>query len=489
MKRGKTLGLLTLVLLLLVGGTVLAKNQTAKVTEPEEEERAVLYEEDTGLLSALSWTKDGETVTLVKNGEDWNWKEDPDFPLSNTKAEMLVSALTGLRAEKTIDRPEALSVYGLDEPALQITVTADTETSFRIGSGKSLDGYHYLSNGDGKVYLVDENLTERFSCGIYDLIRKESLPDMSKTLSMKVLSKVQNYEIDHLEDSGIDYTDQYEWFLKEEDGWLTLDSSLTEDFADQVRILAWQECVDYRADDAALAEYGLDQPAVTVELRYTEDRQEATEILAEDGNPIYDTVEEEKTFLLEIGDYADASCCYARIAGSAMVYKISSSVCDALLYMSYDELRPKDVIRLDTEELTEIEVTLDGKIHTFRKGRKNAADETENGGAETIYLLEGEETAFADVLNSLQGMLSDRYADGETPKREAVLSLVFHRENEKHPRTELVFYSYDSSDCLVTLDGKSTVFVDRYSVNSLVDRIRSLTGGEGVQTSGQETEE
>ncbi|MCR5089229.1 MAG: DUF4340 domain-containing protein [Oscillospiraceae bacterium] len=374
MSRGKKLGLLLMILLLLTVGTLLTENRTAEVTEAETEEDTVLFDAAAETLSSLSWTWEGETITLLKDGENWSCGADPDFPLSSAKTEALVKALYGLRAEKTIDKPGNLSEYGLDAPVMSITVSADTETTFEIGSGSSLDGYLYVSKGDGRVCLVDESLKESFSCGLYDLVRKESLPDMSDMTCLSVDSEVGNYEIAHIEDSGIAYTDQYEWFLKNGDGWLTLDNTQAEEFVDQIRFLAWQECVDYRADETALISYGLDEPAVTAEILYTESRQLETDILADDGKPICDTVAEEKSFVLEIGDYVD-SFCYARLAGSPMVYKIAASVCDSLLYMSYDELRPGDVILLDRDELTEAEVTVDGESHTFTKSRETVSDE------------------------------------------------------------------------------------------------------------------
>ncbi|MCR5089230.1 MAG: hypothetical protein K6C08_06960 [Oscillospiraceae bacterium] len=79
------------------------------------------------------------------------------------------------------------------------------------------------------------------------------------------------------------------------------------------------------------------------------------------------------------------------------------------------------------------------------------------------------------MLNTLSGMVSASFADGEVPKRDAELSFRFRRDNEQYPETELIFYTYDNSRCLVTLDGESTVYVSRSSVTELADQIRQLT--------------
>lgn len=60
-----------------------------------------------------------------------------------------------------------------------ITVTAEAETTIDIGDETSLDGLRYVSIGDGNVYLVSSDLLTNFSYGLYDLVAKETLPDMS----------------------------------------------------------------------------------------------------------------------------------------------------------------------------------------------------------------------------------------------------------------------------------------------------------------------
>ena len=474
MKRGMKLALLCLALLALIGGTLLARRLTAKIDAPLKESAHTLYTLDYDALTELSWTEAGETLTLSRDEDGWHFEGDPALPLSAAKAESLAGALSEITALKTVEKPEALSVYGLEEPSCVITVTAGEEKSFLIGSEESMDGYSYLSDGDGKVYLVDSSLAESFACGRFDLVLKETVPSMTELSALRVFSEVQDYEIDHIEDSGIAYTDDYEWFLRDGDAYLTLDSYQAENLVDKLRLLAWKSCVDYKADEAALSAYGLDAPTVRAEIDYSLETRVATDIIATDGDPVYETVKEEKSFVLEIGDYTDSGACYARLAGSPLVYTIDASVCDALLYMSYEAMRPDDVILLDASELESVTVTLDGESHVFKKDIKTVTDESGERGTETVWLLAEDETAFQDVLYTLNSMVSTELAGGEEPKRSAELSFVFKRGSASHPETELIFYPYDSASCLVTLDGQSTVFVSRYSVTELTEQLRQL---------------
>ena len=477
MKRGKKLGLMVAFLLFLVGATFLTRNMTAEVaTDVEEDTSVLLYTLDEEKLTALTWDYDGETITLCKKDDDWTWKEDENFPVNSTKAENLVKVLDSVNAELTIEKPDDPAQYGLDNPRCTITVQTQDETVFQIGTEKSMDGLSYLTIGDGKVYLVSSALADAFSVGLYDLVQKESIPSMSQLDSMIVTSEVQEYEIDHIENSGIAYTDSYEWFLKDEDGYLILDNTLASGFADKIRNLSWQSCVDYRADADNLASYGLDHPVATVEMHYTQSTQVETNLKADDGDPIYETVEEEKIFALEIGAYADSGC-YARIAGSPMVYLVSSSLSDDLLYMDYDDLRSDDVILLDYSALTGVEVTVEGQTACFEKVSRVVTDDEETT-VETVYLLDGEEKEIEDILRTASSIVSTGFADKVEAKRTPEISFAFTQENESHPHFELVFYPYDSSYCLVTLDGESTVFVSRYDVDQLKVQLTERINGE-----------
>ncbi|MBQ3374301.1 MAG: DUF4340 domain-containing protein [Oscillospiraceae bacterium] len=478
MKRGKKLGLMVVFLLFLVGATILTRNMTAEVaTDVEEDTSILLYTLDEEKLTALTWEYGGETITLCKKNDEWMWEEDENFPVNPTKAENLVKVLDSVNAELTIEKPDDPAQYGLDNPQCTITVQAQEKTVFQIGTEKSMDGLSYLTMGDGKVYLVSSALADAFSAGLYDLVQKESIPSMSQLDRMIVTSEVQEYEIDHIEDSGIAYTDSYEWFLKDGDGYLILDNSLASGFADKIRNLAWQSCVEYQADADNLASYGLDHPAATVEMHYTQSTQVETNLKADDGDPIYETVEEEKIFVLEIGDYADSGC-YARIAGSSMVYLVSSSLSDDLLYMDYDDLRPDDVILLDYSVLTGVEVTVEGQTACFEKVSRAVTDDEEETTVETVYLLDGEEKEIEDILRTVSSFVSAGFADEVEAKRTPEISFTFTQESETHPRFELVFYPYDSSYCLVTLDGESTVFVSRYDVEQLKDQLTERINGE-----------
>lgn len=285
MKRGKKLLLLTLVLVV-VAGAALAALKFMPDEEVEETESISVLTLDAESITGLAWSYGDESLSFVCDGSVWSYSEDADFPLDTSYMSAMTSAVSDISAEKVIEEASDLAEYGLDEPVCSITVTAEAETTIDIGDETSLDGLRYVSIGDGNVYLVSSDLLTNFSYGLYDLVAKETLPDMSELVSFSVERASGTLVIDYLEGSDLAYTDRYTYFAEDGDGWLSLDSELAENFVAQITGLTWGDCVDYKADLKTLGNYGLDSPAVTVTVNYIETTEVETNETDEDGEPV-----------------------------------------------------------------------------------------------------------------------------------------------------------------------------------------------------------
>ena len=123
-------------------------------------------------------------------------------------------------------------------------------------------GLRYVSVGDGNVYLVSSDLLTNFSCGLYDLVSMEALPDMSDLVSITVERPSGTLAIDCLEDGGYGLTDRYMYFAEDGGEYTALSNELAYSFIYQVTGLSWGSCVDYKAEPKTLGDYGLDTPSV-----------------------------------------------------------------------------------------------------------------------------------------------------------------------------------------------------------------------------------
>lgn len=470
MKRSRKLISMFLVLVVLVGATFLVMKLNPENEVEEEAEETVIFSLDPDTITAITWDY-SEEVSFEKTDDGWEYTADSVFPLEESYLETMVDTLTEITSSKTIENVEDWDEYTLEVPVCEIHVTAgDTDYTLKIGEQTSMTGERYCSIGDGNAYLVDSAVLDAFSYGLYDVLEMETIPTMSNITSMKLESGNQSYEIDYLEDSGLAYADAYVWFM---DG-QALDTELTEALLDTVRNLSWEACAHFHVAD--FAAYGLDEPAAIVTIDYTRTLNIDTGEIDDEGNTVYDTELDDETFVLSLGQTADGTC-YARIGDSAMVYKVDAGVLDTLCYTTEAELQPDEVLLMDWENVTSMDITLDGEVYTVTKSTKTVTDDEGNTSEETAYLLNGAEIDGGDIESAVDALTFSGYAAGLTPERSEEIRILIHRDRETFPEVELAIYQYDSSQCLVTLDGEATVFANRETVVDLVETVNSLVLG------------
>lgn len=467
MKRGKKLLALLLLLALILGAAYAATLLTPEAVEEEKTTYTTVFALDTEEVTQIGWDY-SEPLSFTKEGDTWVYDADSAFPLDTAFLDTMLDSLKEIQSSKTIEAVEDWDQYTLEVPVCEVTVTAGGTThTIKIGEETTLGGERYLSIGDGNAYLVDSSILDAFRYGLYDVLKMESIPDMRDVLGMTVVSGNGDYEIQRLENSGLAYSDEYVWFLGEK----PLDTELTEKLLRYVTDMSWQECVNYNAED--LSKYGLDAPAAAITIRYLETVQAATNETDSDGNTVYETREQEKTYTLEIGSEAKEGY-YVRIKDSRMVYLIPTNVAETLLYTTYSELLPDDVLLMDWDAVKTMEITLDGETYAIERSLETVTDDEGNETEKVVYRLDGQEVDAASIPEALDDLTSTGYATGLTPERGEEIRFVIKREHATFPEVELVIYQYNSTSCLVTLNGEATVFVARDAVVSLVEKVNAL---------------
>lgn len=469
MKRWKKLLLLSLCLALLTAGVYGASRLEAEPAAQTGEGGDKLLSFDAEQASSLS-ISGADSLLFEKSGGSWSYTGDESFPLSEGRVTALLTELADISAEKTIEEPEALEQYGLAQPLLKIGLSAGESLELHIGNESPVDGFRYVSVGDGKVYLVSGDIYDTFSLSLLDMAEKEVLPAMDNILCFTVSSGDKSYELVYLEDSGLAYSDEYVWFLHDGEDYLALDTVAADSLVSSVAGLSWGDCVSYRADAAELAAWGLAEPALRVEIDYMESVKTDTGMKASDGGAIYDERQQEQSFTLEIGAYSESGC-YARIAGSQMVYLIDASICDSLIHAGYESLQPDEVLVMDFEEVTALDIELSGESYSLR--RSSASEAGDDGGDVNIWTLDGRPADIQSALDQLCLMIPSSKGGLKTPEGEAELLLVFHRDRESFSRVELAFYRYDSDSCLVSLNGEARLLVDRSGVSSVISSLEA----------------
>ncbi|MBI3909411.1 MAG: DUF4340 domain-containing protein [Armatimonadetes bacterium] len=150
---------------------VIAQSQVNefKNQKPEDlrDKQILAVDRDSARRIALR-TQAGETVLEKKGQDEWELTSPFRAKAGKYEATGLIENLTPLRAQRFVaDNPPSLTQYGLDQPALTVTVTDKNGTHTLLfgrqapaPQGKKTNGapergYYCVRSGDATVFLVD----------------------------------------------------------------------------------------------------------------------------------------------------------------------------------------------------------------------------------------------------------------------------------------------------------------------------------------------
>lgn len=284
-------------------------------------------------LTGLSLTNGQGELSFTKAEDAWQYDGDDAFPADQEAVEDLAEQIGSLAAIRVINDPEDLPAYGLDEPALQATVTAGDGTAVTLLLGDVSDSYCYAKRTDSDtVYTVSTDLPENLeSLELLDLAAIPDFPDLgTDTISSLTwesggttltLTKTET-ETAGTEngDSSADASSSSE---ETEPAWdvngtaIPSDNSAFTSLMAQISSLAFDACYDYKGEAETLAECGLDTPVGVLTVTYGEDETLTIIIGALDGT----------------GDSY-----YAQLSGDPGVYLLSADSVDTLISLSAQEL-------------------------------------------------------------------------------------------------------------------------------------------------------
>ena len=215
-------------------------------------------------ITSLSWNN-GDTFLSFSAGEDgvWRWDGDEDFPLDTTILNSMLSALSPVTPVKSFPAGESLSAYGLANSALSLTAGYQDGTELQLTFGaQAPDGTgHYMLRGDepGTVYVVSSAIPYAMDTAVYDMMVLPELPTMSTITSISLRSG----ERELLATS----TDVGAWLCGEED----VSGSITA-LVNILSSMTLRRCENFKPSADGLAFWGMDAPAVTVQVCYDEDQ-------------------------------------------------------------------------------------------------------------------------------------------------------------------------------------------------------------------------
>lgn len=394
-------------------------------------------------LTAVSWTKEGSSLSFTKEDDTWQDASDADFPVDQDKMSEFLEHFESVHASFIIEDVQDFAQYGLDNPSCTITFTsADGDTTIQMGDYSTMDEKRYLTLGDGTVYLVDDDLEQYIATDRDDLMRQDNVPEYD-TLDGIVATGETAFTVEHHPDEDLTYTDAYEYYLNENGSYKALSTTKVEDFMATLKDLDRTDYATYTADDSVLADYGLDAPAVTFTVTTT----------AED---------EQQSFSLAFGKKGDD--CYMRMDDSPIIYKVDADTySDSIAAAGYDTLRPDEVLSLNWDDVQSIDFTVDDVTYTVEK----------NGDT---YKIGEDVVEFDDVKSAVDALTVNEF-NSESPAKKQETAFTVHLDNDAYPTLTVTIYQYDGDNCLVQLDGTTLGFVSRSLVVDLTEAVNAIALG------------
>lgn len=82
----------------------------------------VISSVDSGQITAISYEKDGKSLSFRKEDGTWYNAEDKSFPVDQDSLTTMTNALGAVSATRKLDSPGRFVGYGLDSPVLTVDI-------------------------------------------------------------------------------------------------------------------------------------------------------------------------------------------------------------------------------------------------------------------------------------------------------------------------------------------------------------------------------
>lgn len=454
MKRTKRIYVLLCVLLVACGVTF-GVSSYEKQKEAIKNSDEIILQIDRETVQALSWENETDKLAFHKE-ETWLYDEDEAFPVDEEKIGELLEVFQEFGVSFVIEDVEDFGQYGLDDPVGTIQIKTEAETyEILLGDFSKMDSQRYVSIGDGKVYLVKNDPLDYFDAVLKDMIAHDELP-VFEQVSQVQFAGTEHYQITYEEDSSHSYCDSDVYFTEQDAAVLPLDTTLVDGYLQTMSQLELTDYVTYQASEEDVKACGLDEPELSVTVQYTTTDEEEKET--------------EGTVTLHIGrdpkeqEKEEEITAYARVGESKIIYQIPGNQYEELMKASCDDLRHQEIFTADSDDISQIDISLEGKDYTITAEGKD--------DKKTYYYQEEEleTTALSDALYALR---ADRFTE-EAPTQKEEISLKIHLENENFPEVAIQLYRYDGQNCLAAVDGEPVALVARSQVVDLIEAVNEI---------------
>ena len=289
----------------------------------EEEEKADtegLLGISTDEITGITYTYEGEKISLTKKDDTWQYAKDSAFAMNQTLASAMADTMAESQIERKISEDEVdMASFGLETPDLTVTVTEENGDShvFSIGDYNSAFESYYVQEDGTSVYMVSGEFTDTFSYALYDLLVLDEIPAVTADyvtgleITRDGNTDIYSCQVEETEttDAEEESESQVVWYVSRNGGEKeTCDSTEVAELVDTILGVSATEAANYNAgsSETLSSEYGIDSDSVTV-IYMTEES------------------EEESRYTLHFGNSNGSGSCYMTVGDSYMVQLVDEA--------------------------------------------------------------------------------------------------------------------------------------------------------------------
>lgn len=426
-------------LVILLGTYVVLKNNNKEISETAESTETIQVTKlESADITAVSLLIGGEEKKFSRQEEEWKLEGDENFPLDETKINTIVNKCSALTAQRKLEDVEDLSEYGLEQPSncVTISVSDGTETKIYVGDKNTTTGntYLYLNNQKKVVYIVSVDFTSVVPASLMGMAVGEDFPTITSTNIEQIIIQNRDNDISIKKN-----TDSGEWSVSGDGGAeYTAESQTVSTLQSTITGLQFKDFVDYSGENMGI--YGLDHPAATIKVKYTETEEQTSDSDGEDpaGTSQTEGSEEEsgtttveKELILYVGGKDETGDYYVKVEGSSEVHTMSSDSIDEILGKTAEEYWSLVIGSVPVDSITGLSVTYQGVTNEILR---DSAKSQEDDGSETTtvtYSCNGQEidkTTFETFYNKLIAVTAQSKEEGLSSTEKPAMKAVFHTE-------------------------------------------------------------
>lgn len=474
MKKKKGLIIGIVILLLLLGAYFLLRYLNLDEDNTEEEDTTeTVFEIDAEDISNIQIVSGENTFDFSHGDDTWSYVQDANFPLSESAILDKVSSLTSISSSGTIENPENLSDYGLEDPEVTATVTDTEGETTKLSLGTTNDAvsgcYMSLNDDTSKIYLVDTSLKTNLQFDLSDIAEKEDIPSITGSTITSVTIQKPEGTARLYQDS----TSETGWTFADTDGsTVPADSSLVSTYTSNFSALAWTDYVTY--DLSNLETYGLDNPTViTVDYQVEEEAEDSSSEDTEEDS----TVTVDKQMVMLLGDQTeDGNYYYGKLQDDTCIYTIGLSSIQSITDIQKEDFLSTKVADYSFADLDTVTFTRNGETYVASKETVEVESEDEDGETteETRYLINDKEidtTDFNSFYNLITAMTWQSQDDSAQPSGEPDISINFYKDGGINVTVD--YYSYDTNFYLVIDSKGNHSLVNKMDVRELLEAFDS----------------